>query len=232
MKVTARDGRTVTLRDDGIYNQSGALIHKIPNGANLVISDEDIKVNGVIVPLINASAPVARNMITGSISAHSIRVGDVVVAGDNEPKEAKRTDSSAHDVSKRRRIAPPKQPAPKTPEVVVEATEKEKAPVSVLSLSSSEDEVPVAVEAPEEKKSRVFSLLTLDWDGTACTSSSELLCTVCMKNKRDVLLRPCGHVPFCIECACTAAAEYVESGAATPCPQCKTNITIAHRVYL
>ena len=102
------------------------------------------------------------------------------------------------------------------------------AAAAAAAASSSAPEVSASTKSTEPP----FSMLTLDWDAAECESGTPLLCSRCEKNKRDVLLRPCGHVPFCITCACALAAEHVAASAPTPCPTCNQPIILAHHLFL
>lgn len=53
-------------------------------------------------------------------------------------------------------------------------------------------------------------------------------CVVCSDNKKDVVFLPCGHV-----CTCVVCARKLLDGIASKklCPNCRTAITVAKRVY-
>lgn len=82
--------------------------------------------------------------------------------------------------------------------------------------------------AAVQKQPKPFSLLTLEGHPEAapdeCDDDSRL-CIVCLTNLKNVILQPCNHVVFCVECA--RAAE----DSPHQCPTCRKEFTSASVVY-
>lgn len=58
---------------------------------------------------------------------------------------------------------------------------------------------------------------------------NELTCIVCLDNRLQVLLKPCNHLVFCLDCARDTAKKQGEE--VFSCPKCRAVATGAERVY-
>lgn len=79
--------------------------------------------------------------------------------------------------------------------------------------------------SPEE------SLIMLEGNGAIADDECDQ-CNVCMVNKRNVLLRPCGHIHICVECARELATTRPSGQSAIRCPTCRECIVRAEKVCL
>jgi hypothetical protein len=71
-----------------------------------------------------------------------------------------------------------------------------------------------------------FSMLTLEGDAQPATETTEdaLICIICTENLRNVVLLPCGHMIYCVECARNEALSRA-------CAICRTPYSSASVVF-
>lgn len=77
----------------------------------------------------------------------------------------------------------------------------------------------------ESLKNRIIKRENEDSDDVetvdAVPINDDTLCSICMDNKKNILLRPCKHL-----CICDSCNKYLEK-----CPLCRTNISSTEKVY-
>lgn len=85
--------------------------------------------------------------------------------------------------------------------------------------------VPQIQQVKEEKEAK-FSMLSLEGNAVkgADDAKNNTLCVICLENLKNIMLTPCHHLVFCIECARTDQLD-------DNCPICRKKYTSACVVY-
>jgi len=92
-------------------------------------------------------------------------------------------------------------------------------PVATPTTTPSAPSAPSAPPKP-------FSMLTLEGTPTAASEDTkdEHLCIMCTENLKNVLLLPCRHLVFCLDCA-------RDDNLADTCPTCRKKFTSAMTIF-
>jgi Zinc finger, C3HC4 type (RING finger) len=228
MRIALRNNSVFLLDDSGVRTATGVYVHRFAanaplSGMDLVINDDNLSFGDTVVHADGTVTSTARPVASQSSPASSGGGGGITMSSENRRKSSAIAAAPGGTQKRQRGDGAPKSES---------SVSRVLAAAATAASSSAAESAVVAAQPPSSVPTELFSLLQLDWDAISCQPVEPLVCPSCESNKRDVLLRPCGHVPFCITCAGAHAAAHVASLEPAPCPVCKTHITSANHVFL